>query len=82
MVNLFIEKMVRSLKDLNILNQISQLLFMEKTANYNSKTVYIVHIEEKQRYALVSDNPDKSKAYKVDMVDLQGFAPVKKDYLP
>ena len=55
---------------------------MEKTANYNSKTVYIVHIEEKQRYALVSDNPDKSKAYKVDMVNLQGFAPVKKDYLP
>jgi len=55
---------------------------MEKTANYNGKTVYIVYIEEKQRYALVSDNADKSKAYKVDMIDLQGFSPVKRDYLP
>ncbi len=55
---------------------------MEKTANYNNKKVYIVYVEEKQRYALVSDNPDKSKAYKVDMVDLQGFSPVKRDYLP
>lgn len=55
---------------------------MEKTVSYNGKRVYVVYIEEKQRYALVSDNPDKTKAYKVDMVDLQGFAPVKKDYLP
>ena len=52
---------------------------MEKTANYNGKTVYIVHIEEKQRFALVSDNRDKSKAYKVDMVDLQGYSPIKRD---
>ena len=55
---------------------------MEKTAKYNDKTVYIVYIEAQQRYALVSDNSDKSKAYKVDMVDLQGFAPVNKDHLP
>jgi folate-dependent phosphoribosylglycinamide formyltransferase PurN len=79
MVNLSIEKMVRSLKGQNISNLISQAYSMEKTANYNGKTVYIVHIEEKQRFALVSDNRDKSKAYKVDMVDLQGYSPIKRD---
>jgi hypothetical protein len=52
---------------------------MEKTADYNGKTVYIVHIEEKQRFALVSDNPDKSKAYKVDMSELQGYSPINKE---
>ena len=55
---------------------------MEKTANYNNKTVYIVYVEEKQRYALVSNNPDKSKAYKVNMSELQGYSPIKRDYLP
>jgi hypothetical protein len=55
---------------------------MEKTANYNGKTVYIVYIEEKQRFALVSDNRDKSKAYKVDVANLQGFSLPKTSYLP
>lgn len=55
---------------------------MEKTANYNGKTVYIVHIEEKQRFALVSDNRDKSKAYKVDAIDLTGFSLPKTSYFP
>ena len=55
---------------------------MEKTANYNGKTVYIVYIEEKQRFALVSDNRDKSKAYKVDAIDLTGFSLPKTSYFP
>lgn len=55
---------------------------MEKTVSYNGKRVYVVYIEQQQRYALVSDTPDKTKAYKVDMSELEGFAPVSTDHLP
>jgi hypothetical protein len=42
-------------------------------AKYKGKDVEVLLISDHHNFALISDQPDKSKAYKVDLSDMSGM---------
>ena len=52
---------------------------MIKTAKYKNMPVYICFINEKQEYALISYNKDKTKQFKVNIEELLGLVLNKKE---